>query len=57
MFTDNVERNQINSEQQIYALTVTVIQMLQKKGHDGVSHTDMGTEHGGKKQSKEMEYS
>lgn len=31
--------------------------MLQKKGHDGVSHTDMDTKHSGKKQSKEMEYS
>lgn len=55
MFTDDVERNQINSEQQIYTLTFKVIQMLQK--HDGVSHTVMGTEHSGKKQSKEMEYS
>lgn len=57
MFTDDVERNQINSEQQIYTLTFKLIQMLQKKWHDGVSHTDMGTEHSGKKQSKEMEYS
>lgn len=41
MFTGDVERNQINSEQQIYTLPFQVIQMLQK--HNGVSHTDMGT--------------
>lgn len=59
MFTEDVERNQINSEQQIHTLTFTVIQILQKKkkGHGGVSHTDMGTKHSGKKQSKGMEYS
>lgn len=31
MFTDDVKRNQINSEQQIYTLTFKLIQMLHKK--------------------------